>query len=193
MIFDFPKLVTDRKLDIKGIVQIGANDGQEVELFKEFNAIYIEPLPIAFEILRTRTSHAYQELITNTKKTIKFHQASLNMCSSVYNTDASRGQGVEFLLSHELEGLSLEDFFAKYTIDPSQFNTLVSDTEGSELDILRGATLQHVDYIIIEYNVAYENTKEALETYLTNRGYNLVDSITCDPLDRYGDLLFVKA
>lgn len=193
MIFDFENTVKKHELDIKGIVQIGAHAGEEVELFDKYNTIYIEPQLEPYAKLYDKVKiRAFNELISDKSKVVEFHFATQSVCSSIYNTEKSREQGVQFIRSGLAGAISLKTFFKKYDLKPKDYNTLVIDTEGSELDILEGANLEYIDYIFVEFNTAYENTQENLNTYLNKKGFMEVDCATLPNEVRYGDLLFIK-
>lgn len=198
MIIDFLKSVKDFNLKIKGILQIGANVGQEVSLFSGngYKTIYVEPLNSAFAQLEIavanyKNAKAIKELISDGELK-KFNLATFDQCSSVYNTPLQKEQGVQMYSSEEIQSIKLNDIFKKYNLKEEEYNTLVIDVEGSELDIFRNADLKHFKYIYVEYNVAYENTKQALIDYLLPFGYISLASATCDQYDRYGDILFMK-
>lgn len=193
MILDFNGMVNKYSLWIEGVVQIGAHIGEEVELLSPYNAIHIEPQPKAFEQLYNKAyKRAYCELISNTNKEVDFHISNFTMCSSVYNTEKSRGQGISFVDVYQMDAITLKTFFKKYGLNSKDYNTLVIDVEGSELDVLEGTNLEHIDYIFVEFNNAYENTVDNLKEFLCSRGFKLVETATIPNEFNYGDLLFIR-
>ena len=158
-------LVTDLLDKVTGVIHIGANEGQERFVYAEHDlkVIWFEPLPSAFQKLQ-------QNLIGFPKQ--KAYQYAVSNADSEYNylpfyvTD-NQGQSSSLreLYKHKdvwpdvhhidtvrVLGISLNIFFKIFTTPNEQFELLVLDAQGSELDILKGATeiLPYIKYAQIE-------------------------------------------
>lgn len=136
--------------EAKGVIHVGANLGQEKELYRHhnLNVIWIEPIPEVFTQLENNISDfpkqsAYQNLITDeNNKEYQFNVANNHgASSSILDFDQHKDiwPGVEFEKQINLTSVTLSKFVEDKTIDLSRFDTLIMDTQGSELLVLKGA------------------------------------------------------
>jgi FkbM family methyltransferase len=171
MMLPFAELFSKYKMNIKGAIHLGANMGQEAELYDSlFNGevIWVEALPFVFDKLR--------ENIAKYPK-----QTAIKACLSDVD-----GQTVAFNISdNEAQSSSMLEFGVHETIHPDvhfidcvalktiRFDTLFNlieknidklnflnlDLQGAELLALKGMGkyLNNIEYIITEVN--------AVETY----------------------------
>ena len=176
---------------IKGIIQVGANLGQEIGLFKNYtnNIILIEPIPQLAHYLSQ--SHPNYLVIpcalgsVNTK--MDLHLASNNGESSsllkplnhtVYYPDITFGQSIEVPVR------TFSSLIDDYKINTDLFNVLVSDTQGYDLEAIKGfgSYIQKIDLIIAEYinSNLYENdaSLEDMSNYLIPLGFELVNTFS---------------
>ncbi|HEX8664267.1 MAG TPA: FkbM family methyltransferase [Beijerinckiaceae bacterium] len=136
--------------DACGVIHVGANTGQERDLYAAHRlpVVWIEPIPEIFERLRRNIQgypgqRAYQALITDTDGgSYTFHVASNDgESSSIFDLADHRDVWPD--VSYErwitLEGITLASFLERHAIDVAGFDTLVLDTQGSELLVLKGA------------------------------------------------------
>jgi hypothetical protein len=81
-------------------------------------------------------------------------------------------------------------------LDLKDFNLIVIDTQGYELEGLKGAckTLENVDYVISEINKVelYEGGTlfDPLRDFMASQGFELVEQIWAD--QGWGEGLFIK-
>jgi FkbM family methyltransferase len=112
--------------------------------------IWIEPIPEVFEQLQSNISgfskqRAYQCLLTDVEgQEYTFHVANNSQVSSVYDLSGLSKYKTflpDIYCSRDLHlrSTTLRALVAKEQIDLSRFQTLVLDTQGSELMVLRGA------------------------------------------------------
>lgn len=153
---------TFKNFNIRGVIQVGANTGQELSTFFDvFGAkkvIAFEPL---VEIL---------ERIPSRPNLIKSSFA-IGSCSGVFklNVATNEGQSSSFLepkthlqehswvgfnSTRMVEMISLDEWFQKYSCHAEDYNFLSADVQGFELEVFKGATnvLKHIDYIMCEVN-----------------------------------------
>ena len=134
----------------RGVIHIGASTGQERYKYNEndLNVIFVEAIPDIFLKLKKNISifnkqKAYLALITDRiKPNIKFYVASNNGESSSVLPPALHRKlypQVSFPKKILLNSLSLGKFIEKYKLDLKNYDSLVLDTQGSELMILKGA------------------------------------------------------
>ncbi len=155
--------IPDFLKNVSGVIHIGANAGQEAGLYARLglNVIWIEPIPEVFERLKDnidvyRKQLAYKLLVTETDgDTFAFHVANNGgESSSILDLGLHKDvwPDVDFVDTIELEGTSLARFVEANRIDLSKYQALILDTQGSELQVLRGAkeTIRSFRYIQTE-------------------------------------------
>ena len=141
----------DRFLEeLKGVIHVGANVGQERDIYEHYNldVIWVEPIPEVYETLKKNLvaydrQKSYQYLITDKEnETYDFHVAdNSGLSSSIFDfkdhKDIWPGGGFERTIS--LKSITLPTFLKKENIDIDKYDALVMDTQGSELLVLKGA------------------------------------------------------
>lgn len=174
--------------DISGIVHVGANIGQERELYQRHNlgVIWIEPIPEVFDrliinIKDYKNQRAFQALITDVaNKKYEFHIANNNgASSSIYDLKDHKDiwPEVGFQETISLESITLTTLFKKELVDLSEYQALIMDTQGSELLVLKGSIpiLKHFKYIKTEVAdfESYEGccTLSQIEDFMLKHGY----------------------
>jgi len=136
--------------EISGIVHVGANRGQETELYAKYDldVLWVEPIPEVFEqLMHTIKKHkrqkAFQALITDVDDQIyQFNIANNNGASSSILQLKEHKEiwpDVHFNRTISLKSSTLSTLFKQAQIDPTKYQALVMDTQGSELLVLKGS------------------------------------------------------
>ena len=186
-------------IEIKGIIQVGANTGQEVNQFKTLtnNIILFEPIPENYNFLKNKFSDC---LIFGCALGEENTNKPLLLASN-------NGESSSFLkpLNHLLAHPSIHfnnsidvdiKRFDSLEIDIEKYNVLISDTQGYELKVLSGFgdSLLKLDAIIVEYiNIdLYENDAklEQITEYL--KQYNFYLYKTDNDPQTVGNVLYLK-
>ena len=204
----------ERFLDgARGVIHVGANVGQERHTYAlcHLPVIWVEPAPETFAILRGNigsfpAQRAFQCLVTDCDgESYDFHIANNGGgSSSIMDLNMHREiwPNVEFSSSIRLQGSTLPSLLRRESIDPSDFDVLVMDTQGSELMVLRGAEsiLDNFRYIRTEAADfdAYSGgcRLSELTEFLSARGFSEVHrkEFASHPAGgRYYDVLFHRA
>ncbi len=149
--------------DVSGVVHIGANSGQERELYDThgLSVVWVEPIPEVFAQLTANISGfknqcAFQALVTEVDdKEYEFHIANNNGASSSildFKQHKDIWPSVGFISTVLLKSITLSTLFKREQIDASKYQALIMDTQGSELLVLRGSLpiLNHFEYIKTE-------------------------------------------
>jgi len=189
--------------NIKGIIQIGANSGQEVGYFSQLtnNIILIEPIPQLAEYLKKAYPNytVLQYGLGSTNETMDLHIASNNGESSSvlkplnhpkYYPDILFGQSIQIPIR------TFESLIDELHININNFNILVSDTQGYDLEAIKGFKhhINNFELIIAEYinSNLYENdaSLDDMINYLTPLGFQLID--TFDENIGAGNAVFKK-
>jgi FkbM family methyltransferase len=148
---------------VPGVIHIGANVGQERDLYAQcgLNVLWVEPIPEVFEKLCANIAaypkqKAYRRLITDQDgQEYTFHVASNGGASSSILPLAKHTEmypEISFDSFMQITGTTLNAFLKKEGLDVSDYGALVLDTQGSELHILRGASsiLRSFKYVRLE-------------------------------------------
>ena len=148
---------------VSSVIHVGANSGQERGLYDRFvlRVLWIEPIPKVFEELKSniadsKRQHAVQALVTDVNdKEYEFNVANNNgQSSSILELNEHRDiwPKVEFVDSIKIQSRTLVSLLEEQDIDPTYFEALIMDTQGSELLVLKGAEsiLKHFRFIKTE-------------------------------------------
>jgi FkbM family methyltransferase len=149
--------------NIRGVIHVGANTGQEIELYAKhgLNAVWVEPIPEVYDMLKENLRNyprqsAFQYLVTDRDDAeYRFNVANNNGESSSILEIALHKDlwpSVHFERSINLKSISLASLVQKESLDITQYQALIIDTQGSELLVLRGgeALLKAFKYIKLE-------------------------------------------
>lgn len=136
--------------DACGVVHVGAHVGQERDTYAAFGlpVVWVEPLDAHFEQLLANLEgypdqRAVQALVTDQDgQEYTFHVASNRGASSSildFKAHAELWPHVQWERELQLRSVTLPALFESQQIDAARYDTLVLDTQGSELLVLRGA------------------------------------------------------
>ncbi len=133
-----------------GVIHIGANSGQEKDHYKKLRVqrvIWIEADPEIYEILLRNIKNyknykAYNYLVTDkNKKKVKFNIANNDSnSSSIFTLKDSKRlyPKLHYTKSILLNSKNLKTIVNKKKINLKNFDSLVLDAQGAELEILKG-------------------------------------------------------
>ncbi|MDB5864874.1 MAG: hypothetical protein JWO70_2680 [Betaproteobacteria bacterium] len=149
----------------RGVIHVGANIGQERDLYEahELPVIWIEPIPDVFDQLTARIEgyarqRALQCLLTDRDDVeYPFHVASNGgESSSIFELAKHRDiwPQIGFERTLTLTSTTLKSVVERERIDLALYDTLIIDTQGSELLVLRGAAEHVRAFRFIETEVA---------------------------------------
>lgn len=135
---------------VSGVIHIGANTGQERELYakRKLDVLWIEPVPAVFEQLKGNLEgfprqKACRYLVTDKDdEPYEFHIASnRGESSSIFDIGRVRDTfpQVYYESTITLKSITFSSLVKKENIDTNKFDALVMDTEGAELLVLKGA------------------------------------------------------
>ena len=202
MLLEFNQICDKYKLNINGVIHIGAHYGQEYDIYKNRginNLMYFEPLEKNFEVLLGNVgsdSICHKMALGNENKKVKmFVESAIHgMSSSVLEPKHHLIQypHIIFDQQEEVEMRRLDDI----EFDRSKYNMINIDVQGYELEVFKGGmeTLKGIDYIITEINNVhlYENGAliDELKVFLGAYGFELVESYWAG--GTWGDGLFIK-
>jgi FkbM family methyltransferase len=148
---------------VSGVIHVGANTGQERELYAKFGlrVLWIEPIPEVFEKLKVNVAnfpqqHVLKCLVTDQDNVVyPFHIANNEgHSSSILNLNLHKDiwPQVAYEKTITLQSKTLPSLLEEEHIDYSEYDSLIMDTQGSELLVLKGAVsiLKNFTYIKTE-------------------------------------------
>jgi FkbM family methyltransferase len=180
--------------DMKGVVHVGANSGQEGQQYSNFglNVLWVEPIPEMFDLLTENISgfskqRAVKALVSDfDDQSCEFHIADNGgESSSILRMDEHRNLWPETKQTRTitLQTVTLPTLFSRFGIDSTSYDALVLDTQGAELMILRGAESMLSQFRTIEAEAANFNAysgcpmRSDLVDFLTDRGFQLFNEV----------------
>jgi FkbM family methyltransferase len=204
MLLSLENLKKEYKLEIKGVIHIGAHFGQEFEIYKKLeieNLIFFEPVPQTFEVLKEKIGN----------KAILVNAALGNIVGRVEMFIESSNQGasnsilepeyhliqypnIEFTGKEKVPITKLDLFMNNQ--DYCEYNFINIDVQGYELEVFKGASeyLNNIDYIMTEVNRVelYKGcpTIEELDDFLSDYKFKRVETIW-DGIS-WGDAFYIK-
>lgn len=207
-------LRTRRRIErrARGIIHVGANVGQEAGRYAKHGqrVVWIEPNPSLIPRLRANAEkHPGQTVIEalvseRDGDEVDFHIAGNDgHSSSILEMKEHRTMfpEVDYVDRARMTTRTLPALLAEHGVDLSSYDTLLLDTQGAELMVLRGAEpiLGGFRYIQTEAPdfEAYAGcpTRETLVAYMAQRGFRL-HAVKCFARQagtgRYFDLLFKR-
>ena len=135
--------------NVKGVIHIGANTGQERDLYAAFglDVVWVEPIPWVFEKLQANLAgyprqRAYNYLLADDEREYDFHIADNEGASSSiweFSGHTAMWPDIRYNKTVTLQSITLSSLARLEHIEVERFNSLVLDTQGSELKILKGA------------------------------------------------------
>jgi FkbM family methyltransferase len=174
------------------VLHIGANTGQEMSLYKYIGlkrAVWVEPDEKAFFWLKLRSkfykieTYLINEFISNkSDEYVTYYRFNRSGANSSFkplkeflNSDTKR-----YVKSvKRISTINIEEALIRYKIPEFTANTLlVLDTQGSELDILKGfkpETFTNIRVVMCEFSMnQYLDTpsNDNLRKFLINKGYS---------------------
>ena len=204
MLISFTNLYNKYKMNIKGIVHIGAHYGEEIQEYVD-NGIQkitvFEPLSKNFDVLSKRLQNVnadiegYQVALGSKKGTATMFLSSNDAQSSSILKPKQHLElhpDVSFDGTEEVE-VSLLD---EYDIGDSNFINI--DVQGYELEVFKGGkkTLENIDYVYCEVNrdEVYEGAPmvEELDEFLGTYGFERVETHWPETYYTWGDALYIK-
>jgi FkbM family methyltransferase len=204
---DLAKLCHQYAIQPRGIIHIGAYEGEEIRVYREMgivNVLFVEANPQVFARLQQKMAGFPEVRVANYALCdrigwVDLHIAAHEQSSSILSPNPHSNQTVytREISSIQVEATTLDTLLAELQLIPEDYNLLNLDIQGAELLALQGATqtLQGIDGINLEVN--YEEIYEGcplideIDNFLEKAGFQRVATTT--PYDpAWGDAFYVR-
>lgn len=206
MLISFEHLVKKYKLDIDGILHIGAHECEERNQYNKYvndrNIYWVDALPDKVCKIKQVDNNIqiYQALIdVDNDNDVLFNVANNGQSSSIleFGTHAKHHPDCRFIDVIKLKSIRLDTFIEVNGINMNTVNFMNLDIQGKELDAIKsmGSYLKNIDYIYTEVNTehVYKNCclLEEIDSYLYTFGFERVECVINGNCG-WGDAFYVK-
>lgn len=164
MLIPIQNLHKKYNLNIKGILHVGANYGQEAQAYREITTapiVFIEAIKPVYRELKRRMTH-FRDITCllacvsdEDGQIVDFHIASNEGQSSSmleFGTHSAEHPTVVFTNHTKLQTTTVKTLLNTHGLDSVNYNFINLDIQGAELMALKGMDLSGVDYAYIEVN-----------------------------------------
>lgn len=197
---------------VSGVVHVGANLGQEREVYAALglDVVWIEPIPEIFAQLKENVQGfpnqlAIEALVTDIDdKEYVFHIANNDGASSsilAFKEHKDIWPNVAFTSSIKLKSTTLATLFKFNRLDACKYQALIMDTQGSELMVLRGSATILDSFSFIKTEVpdfeAYAGCCQLsdMTRFMTDHGYKEFSRrkfASREKVGSYFDIVYIK-
>ena len=182
------ELAKEMGVSPRGVIHVGAHEGQEAGDYDELKQLYIEPIPSLAKLLRDKGFDVLEVAISNYTGTSDF-----------YITDFDQGSSLLLPLEHSIKNKITVSVNTLENVvpDSSSYNCLVIDVQGEELGVLKGARLEKFDLIICETNsrerYSGSPVHEDIVGYMKDNGFRLSKFFSHSEDNVIKDCVFVRS
>ena len=204
MLLSFNSLIRKYNINVTGVIHVGGHIGQEMETYKKNNVenlIVFEPQQVPFQKLKSVVDslnfpniQLVNKALGNSCATVEMTCNDDGLCSSILNPKQVLEQYPDIIFDRKetVEMVTMDSVIGK----KHKYNFLNMDTQGYELEVLKGAknTLKTIDCVYTEVNntEVYENNAliEDIDDFL--KEYNMVRVETDWMGGTWGDAFYIK-
>lgn len=204
MLLSYASLVKQYGVNVTGVIHVGGHIGQEMETYKKNNVtnlIVFEPQKVPFQKLSSVVKSVGFDNVTlvnkalgNSCKTVEMTCNDDGLCSSILNPKHVLEQypNIIFDRKETVEMVTMDSVIAQ----DHSFNFLNMDTQGYELEVLKGArkTLEMIDCVYTEVNntEVYEDNAliEEIDDFL--KDYDMIRVETDWMGGTWGDAFYIR-
>jgi FkbM family methyltransferase len=204
MLLSYSSLIKQYSINVTGVIHVGGHIGQEMKTYKKNNVtnlIVFEPQKVPFQKLSAVVESVGFDNVTLINKALGNSCESVEMtcnddglCSSILNPKHVLEQypNIVFNRKETVEMVTMDSVIP----EDHNFNFLNMDTQGYELEVLKGAqkTLEKIDCVYTEVNntEVYENNAliEEIDQYLQK--YDMIRVETDWMGGTWGDAFYIR-
>ena len=204
MLLSYSSLIKQYSINVTGVIHVGGHIGQEMETYKKNNVtnlIVFEPQKVPFQKLSAVVESVGFDNVTlinkalgNSCETVEMTCNDDGLCSSILNPKHVLEQypNIIFDRKETVEMVTMDSVIP----ENHDFNFLNMDTQGYELEVLKGArkTLEKIDCVYTEVNntEVYENNAliEEIDEFL--KEYDMIRVETDWMGGTWGDAFYIR-
>jgi FkbM family methyltransferase len=204
MLLSYASLIKQYGVNVTGVIHVGGHIGQEMETYKKNNVtnlIVFEPQKVPFQKLSAVVESVGFDNVTlinkalgNSCETVEMTCNDDGLCSSILNPKHVLEQypNIIFDRKETVEMVTMDSVIP----ENHDFNFLNMDTQGYELEVLKGArkTLEKIDCVYTEVNntEVYENNAliEEIDEFL--KEYDMIRVETDWMGGTWGDAFYIR-
>jgi len=200
MLIKFSDLMKKYKLNIRGILHVGAHECEEEKDYHEYNIkniIWLEALQEKVD--KHKNKNIYQIVVDiEDNKEVTFNITNNHQSSSVYELKEHLIHHPSIYVSEKrmLKTKRIDTLFKEQNIPLNSANFVNLDIQGNELNAIKsmGNILDNIDYIYSEVNTDYLYKDIALlpeiDDYLDKKGFKRVEinMTKC----KWGDAFYIR-
>jgi FkbM family methyltransferase len=190
---------------ITGVLHIGAHDCEELYFYNRLgvpneNVVWIDAIPSKVDQCKRRgIPNVYNAIVTDKDdEPVVFNVSNNVQSSSIFEFGTHAKEHPQVVYVHKIEGKSItvDTFFERNNIQPSNCNFWNFDIQGAELLALKGAmsAIRYADALYLEVNQdeLYKGCGliGEVDTFLSQ--YNFHRVLTNMTQHGWGDALFIK-
>lgn len=204
MLLSYRSLIDQYDANVTGVIHVGGHIGQEMETYQKNNVknlIVFEPQKIPFQKLSSvvdfigfNNVKLINKALGNSCATVEMTCNDGGLCSSILKPKHVLQQYPDIIFDRKesVEMVTMDSVIGEI----HDYNFLNMDTQGYELEVLKGATktLEKIDYVYTEVNntEVYENNAliEEIDEFLID--YNMVRVVTDWMGGTWGDAFYIR-
>jgi len=202
MLIKLDRIITDFKLDIRGVLHIGAHYGEEYEDYLKAGIskmIFFEPLANNYKKLRQTIPDnfmAFQVALGNKNGEVEMFVETANQGQSCSVLEPGTHLSSYPSIVFDKREIVTMDKLDNIAFNRDDFNMINIDVQGYELEVFKGAheTLKYIDIIYTEvnFNEVYKDCCliTQLDNHLAEYGFKRV--LTDSSPGTWGDALYLK-
>jgi FkbM family methyltransferase len=198
------ELFTFFKVNVKGILHIGAHKCEELETYLKYvtndKILWVEAIEslIKQNLEKNPNLKIIKAVVSDEDgKDIEFKITNLTNCSSILDLKYHKEIHPDIKVVETIftQTKTIQTLYKENNINPSEYNTLVMDIQGAELSALKGMgnILDNIDIIYVEVNEKelYEGCckLEDLDNFLLNLEF---ERKYLTLLNGYGNAFYLK-
>jgi len=208
MLIKIINLKNKYKLNISGILHIGAHECEEIKQYSSIgisnkNTYWVEAMQNKVDIMKKKYKddiHIYQGVIDNVDgKEITFHITDNGQSSSIleFGTHAIHHSYVKVIKTEQMKTIRMDTLIEKHSIPIQNINFLNLDIQGVELRALKSMEkhLKDIQYIYTEVNTeeVYKGCDllHQLDQYLIKYRFKRVETKMFQKCG-WGDAFYIK-
>lgn len=207
MMISFDYLVNKHKLDIKGVLHLGASTGQERKEYDNYckgDVLWVEAIPSVYEeLVKNITPYKNQRAFNACLSNIDNQEVIFNVSNNESQSSSMLDLGTHLLIHPEVHYIDqivmntqrVDTLFKDY--DFTNINFLNVDLQGAEHLAIEGMgnIIKHIDYALLEVNMkeTYKGCMliDDLDYFMLQRGFERAETGSW-VADTWTDALYIR-